>query len=147
MLEAMVKAQKDRCPVPATVLAKVLGTINAGVKALGPISRVLVRSAYSALSSAVQPYNQAIGSYSVPDWSQHINLSKEVALELGLLGNLLHEINGQPILTSKSGINLSSILEEISNESNQIITSEEIARTGPNPRSGPLRRSFKGQTF
>ena len=30
MLEAMVKAQKDQCPVPARVLAKVLGTINAG---------------------------------------------------------------------------------------------------------------------
>ena len=54
-------------------------------------------------------------------------MSREVAIELGLLKDLIHEINGQPILTDKSGITLSSMLEQISNESNKIITSKENA--------------------
>ena len=145
MIVTLIEAYEDQRPVPARIYAKVLGTINSGYKALGPISRVLLRSSHRALSSVVQPYDHTSGSYSFPDWSQHITVSKEVAIELGLLKDLLHEINGQPILTDKSGITLNSILEQISNESNKIITAKENVRILPKPRSGLLNPSPKYQ--
>ena len=72
----MIKAHEDIKPVPARVLAKVIGTINSGFKALGLISRVYLRSSYTTLSAAVCPYNYVTESYPPPDWDHLIAIKR-----------------------------------------------------------------------
>ena len=63
--------------------------------------------------------------------------------ELSLLKNQLHNINGQPILTSKTGVCLNEILRKISNSSNKIITDQEVLSRLPHPRSGLIPPSIR----
>ena len=56
--------------------------------------------------------------------------------EFLLLRSQLEHINGQPILSSKTGVTLDSILEQVSNTSNQVITHSAVRASLPEPRSG-----------
>ena len=135
--------------MPARVFAKILGTINSGFKALGQISRVYLRSSFTTLSHAVLSYDYTTGSYFPPDWDQHIVINNDIGRELNALKNVLHQINGQPILTSKSGITLNKLLEKVSNKSNKSITSEPKLGN-PKPRSGlicPSLNNYEVQVF
>ena len=79
-IEALEKAFEDGSSVPAKTLSAVLGTINSGFKALGPLSRILMRSAYSLLSSVVQPFYFFTEQFSCPNWNQDIDLNLQVSL-------------------------------------------------------------------
>ena len=93
--------------------ASVLGKINAGYKALGPVSHILLRSSYSLLGSIVQPFDHNNGKFVLPNWNTEIEVSQQIISELLLLKSQLHIINGQPILTLKTGITLDKILEKV----------------------------------
>ena len=79
-----------------------------------------MRSAYSLLSSVVQPFDFFTEQFSCPNWNQDIDLNLQVMQELSLLKNQLHNINGQPILTSKTGVCLNEILRKISNNKDDL---------------------------
>ena len=57
--------------------------------------------------------------------------------ELLLLKSQLHIINGQPILTLKTGITLDKILEKVTNKANLAITHASVLATQPSVRTGP----------
>ena len=60
-----------------------------------------------------------------------------------LLKNQLHCINGQPMLTSKTGITLNQVLGKISNSTNRIITDQAVLPQHPEPRSGLIPPNIK----
>ena len=81
-------------PMKTKDFASVLGKINAGYKALGPVSRILLRSSYS-LGSIVQPFDHNNGKFVLPNWNTEIELSQQIISELLLLKSQLLIINGQ----------------------------------------------------
>ena len=60
-----------------------------------------------------------------------------------MLKNQLHCINGQPMLTSKTGITLNQVLGKISNSTNRIITDQAVLPQHPEPRSGLIPPNIK----
>ena len=79
-VEALEEAFETGSLVPAKTLSAVLGTINSGFKALGPLSRILLRSGYSLLSSVVQPFDFLTETFSCPNWNQDIELNHQVSI-------------------------------------------------------------------
>ena len=77
-IDAMCEASTTGVPVPAMTLASVLGSINAGYKALGPLSRILIRSAYKLLSAHVQPFDVITGKFPLPNWNIDILITEQV---------------------------------------------------------------------
>ena len=130
--EAFAKNNK----MPAKTFASVLGNINAGYKALGPLSRILLRSGYKLLSLFVQPFDCTIWKFIVPNWRVEIYMTQQVVSELMLLRSQLDLINGQPFMSIKTGITLNSILEKVSNSSNLNITHSTVLAKQPQPRTG-----------
>ena len=124
-------------PMKTKDFASVLGKINAGYKALGPVSRILLRSSYSLLGSIVQPFDHNIAKYVDPNWNTMITVTQQIISELLLLKSQLHIINGQPILTLKTGITLDKILEKVSNKANLAITHSSVLASQPSVRTGP----------
>lgn len=124
-------------PMKTKDFASVLGKINAGYKALGPVSRILLRSSYSLLASIVQPFNHNNGKFVLPNWNTEIAVSQQIMSELLLLKSQLHMINGQPILTLKTGITLDKILEKVTNKANLEITHSSVLASQPSVRTGP----------
>ena len=140
MIDSVINAFFRNEPMKAKDFASVLGTINAGYKALGPISRILLRSSYSQLSSLVQPLDPSTGIFVPPNWKVNIRITDKIVRELSLLKSQLSIINGQPITSVKTGITLDKILRKVSNEVNQAITHPDVIAVQPSSST------FKAQT-
>ena len=65
--------------IPAKTLATTLGQINSGFKALGPLSRILMRSSYKLLSQEVQPFDIVSGKFLIHNWSFSFSVFNQVA--------------------------------------------------------------------
>ena len=92
----------DQNKVPAKDLAKVVGMIVSGIKALGPIAKVLLRSSHMLLADETNNFQIM---------SVNINLTYQVRLELNLLKNKLRSLNGQPIILEKTGVCFQQVLD------------------------------------
>ena len=85
-------------------LAKVVGKLVASLRALGSGIRILLRSANKFINEQAELHG----------WDFMINLPREVIEDLNAIRESIDEENGHPIITSKTGVQLNSIIPEAS---------------------------------
>ena len=94
--------------VQAKDLARVVGMIVSGIKALGPIAKVLLRSSHMLLAEETNNFQIM---------NVEIRLTYQVQQELYILKDKLRELNGQPIILEKTGVCFQQVLEFAETES------------------------------
>ena len=83
--------------------ARLLGSVIAAHKALGPMARILLRSSHVMLATATTNFLNMKGT---------IKLSSQIKQELLMLRDIIRELNGQPIITSRTGMTFSKLWYE-----------------------------------
>ena len=86
--------------VQTRTLAKVVGKVVSSLRALGPAVRLLIRSSQQAIDSEVCKSG----------WDTVVTANVRMKEDLTELLSIIDEENGQPILTSKTGIPLNDLV-------------------------------------
>ena len=83
--------------------ARLLGSVIAAHKALGPVVSILLRSSHVMLATATTNFLNMKGT---------IELNGQIRQELQMLRDSIKELNGQPILTSRTEMTFSKLWYE-----------------------------------
>ena len=84
-------------------LARLLGSVIAGHKALGPVARILLRSSHVMLATETENFLNMKGKLELPF---------QIKQELMMLRDIIKELNGQQIITSRTGVTFSQLWNE-----------------------------------
>ena len=82
LIDSVLNTFANNEPMSAKEFAAVLGSINSGYKALGPLSRVLLPSSYKLLSSHVQPFDPTTSKFVVPNWTIKVQIMQTVIISI-----------------------------------------------------------------
>ena len=83
--------------------ARLLGSVIAGHKALGPVARILLRSSHVMLATETENFLNMKGKLELPF---------QIKQELAMLRDIIKELNGQQIITSRTGVTFSQLWNE-----------------------------------
>ena len=104
LIAEVLEQKENGTKISGEVLAKLVGSLVSARIALGPVCRILLRSAHNLLAYQTQDYL---------DMKRKFHLSDQAAGELQLLYQLLPQLNGQPILLSQTGVTLQQLLNSV----------------------------------
>ena len=91
--------------IPIKTLSKCVGKISSCLRAIGPISRVMLRSSHYLISEATEGLDPSA-------WGGSVMIHPQVAQDLQFIANNLDTENGQPIINESTGVSLNSILTQ-----------------------------------
>ena len=119
LIEDILNTYRKSLPVTSESLARMIGSVVSGQQALGPLSRILLRSSHILLATQTNNFQL---------WHSKFQVTNLVATELDMLNSSLPTLNGQPILLSHSGVTLHQLLK----------MTEPHPAEDPPPTTGPL---------
>ena len=106
LVQWVLMAYEDGRSIDCIMFARMIGSIVSAQRALGPLSRILLRSSHAILNTVMEQYM---------NWERKFKVPSMVAKELELLYNEMPRINGQAIILGKTGVTLGSLLNMVEN--------------------------------
>ena len=106
-LDALIHESENNSPITVRRVARVIGKLVSSIRALGPFIKILLRSAHQMIDAKIQ----------TEGWDSTLVIQENIREDLVQIKNSLDEENGQPIVTSKTGISLNSLIPDSSTRS------------------------------
>ena len=100
-------------PIPIRSLSRAVGRICSCLRALGPISRIMLRTSHYLISEATEGFDPS-------SWDKDVILTPQVAEDLKFIATNIDQENGQPIINHSTGIPLNSFLSQNLAEDRQL---------------------------